>query len=527
MYKEIEMPEPGQTPVLIVGAGPTGLLLAVWLTKLGVPVRIVDSKPGLSQETRAIVVHARTMEFYDQLGLGQEALARGLGRYIDHVSVWNSHRLLTRVQISNAGSHISPHPYFYILPQDQNEAMLLAHLEALGGAVEWQTELAGFTQDQGGVTATLRHGDHTETVRAAYLAGCDGAHSGVRHGAGIAFSGETYDQTFYVVDATVHGTMVEGGLAVRFDGDNFLLVIPMPEAHRYRIVGQVQNGAGKETTFETVRPAIEAHGQAKVEQVHWFATYRVHHRVADQFRRGRAFLLGDAGHVHSPVGGQGMNTGLGDAANLAWKLAHALHTGDDTVLATYERERRPFAVTLVNTTDRAFSSIVHPSAWARFIRTVVLAGVLPLASKLNVMNRLFFRFASQTRIHYSHSPLSIGQAGTLRSGDRLPWVPQTTGSNFDALQSLGWQVHVYGQAAPELHAWCERHELPLHVFPWTRTAQRAGLAANALYLVRPDGYVALALPHVDYAALDAYALRWLPIGAATNVHSKPVPVLAT
>ncbi|OLV16814.1 FAD-dependent monooxygenase [Deinococcus marmoris] len=496
------------TEVLIAGAGPTGLLLALWLTRLGVQVRIVDPKPGPTTESRAIAVQARTLEFYDQLGLGKEALARG--RHATGLRLWTRGRARAGVDLRGAGAGLTPHPDIFILPQDQNEALLLSHLTALGGAVEWQTRLTALTQDMGGVTATLERAGKTETVRAAYLAGCDGAGSAVRHSLGVSLSGGTYPQRFYVADVTARGPLSEDRVNVSLDDDQFLAFFPMPGTDHWRVVGQVPAGMGENVTFQDVRPQIDSQRIAQVSAVQWFSTYRVHHRVADQFQVGRTFLLGDAAHVHSPVGGQGMNTGLGDAANLAWKLAQTLRGAAPELLATYGPERRPFAVSLVNTTDRVFSGVVDPSPLARIVRTRLIPAVLGVLTRPAVVRRWAFGRLSQLLIHYPHSLLSAGRAGRVRGGDRLPWVPTERGSNFDALQSLGWQVHVYGTPSPDLLAWCAAREVPLHAFAFSRAAKRAGLLQDAFLLVRPDGYVGLAAAHFNSREADAYAARWLP-----------------
>ncbi len=493
--------------VLIAGAGPTGLLLALWLTRLGVKTLICDSKSGPTTETRAIVVQARTMEFYDQLGLGGEALARG--RHFGSLRLWLRGALAGSVRLGGLAANDTPHPYLYILTQDQNEAMLLAQLESLGGRVEWNTELVSLIQHISGVTATLKRDDGTHIVQASYLAGCDGAGSSVRHGLGVQLSGGTYERRFYVADVTASGKLYADDVNVCMDDGEFIAFFPMREKNRHRIVGQLPEGAGEHAGFETVRPRIEARGLARIERLHWFSTYRVHHRVADRFRVERVFLLGDAGHVHSPVGGQGMNTGLGDAANLAWKLAQTVRGGNPELLGSYEPERRPFALSLVRTTDQAFNAIVGNSIRARLVRTVLVPLLLPVITYPKAVRRWLFLRVSQTRIHYPDSALSVGRAGRVRGGDRLPWVALGDGSNFDALKSLRWQVHVYGEAAPGLQAWCAGWRLALHVYGYSETARRAGMARNAIYLVRPDGYVGLAAAAFDHAALDAYAMRWL------------------
>ncbi len=503
------------TEVLIAGAGPTGLMLALWLTRLGVKVNIVDPKPGPTQETRAIAVQARTLEFYDQLGLGQEALSRG--RHFDRVNLWTKGALRASVNFSDVGQVLTPHPYLYILTQDQNEAMLVAALEALGVQVDWQTELTDFRQDERGVSANLTRAGQTQTVQAAYLAGCDGAGSTVRRRLGVQLLGGTYSQRFFVADVIASGNLHEDDFNMSLDDDQFLAFFPMPGQHHHRIVGQLppdapRNLPARPSSFDVVRPQLDRQQIAEVQEVQWFSTYSVHHRVADEFQLGRVVLLGDAAHVHSPVGGQGMNTGLGDAVNAAWKLAEALR-GRPAALATYGPERRPFAVSLVNTTDRVFSGVINPSALARIIRTGWMPVVLKLLSRVQAARRLLFLTASQLRIHYPGSPLSMGQAGRIGGGDRLPWVPTLSGrgagSNFEALRSLSWQVHVYGAPSPELLSWCGQHELPLQVFGFGEEARCAGLQENAFYLVRPDGYVGLAAPEFERGVAEKYARRWL------------------
>jgi hypothetical protein len=240
--------------------------------------------------------------------------------------------------------------------------------------------------------------------------------------------------------------------------------------------------------------------------VNWFSTYRVHHRVAEQFRRGRAFLLGDAAHIHSPVGGQGMNTGIGDAVNLAWKLAAVLgERAPESILDSYEPERIAFARRLVRTTDRAFSLVTSPTWSARFFRLEVFPRLVTLLFPLRAMRRLLFRTVSQTAVNYRGSPLSEGRAGAVHGGDRLPWVPLAEDvDNFASLASLGWQVHVYGEPSPDIESLCRERGLPLHAFLWGQAPHASGLERDAVYLVRPDGYVGLAKPRREAAALGAY-----------------------
>jgi len=241
--------------------------------------------------------------------------------------------------------------------------------------------------------------------------------------------------------------------------------------------------------------------------VHWFSTYRVHHRVADRFRIRRAFLVGDAAHIHSPVGGQGMNTGIGDAVNLAWKLAAVLHgRADASLLDSYEPERMAFARRLVATTDQAFTGVSSDGPIARLVRLRIVPTLFPLITKFSSIRRLMFRTVSQTAVNYRGSPLSEGRVGAVHGGDRLPWVTDANGigsDNFTPLTSLDWQVHVYGDAAIAIQELCRVRQLALHVFPWREEMGRAGLCRDGVYLVRPDGHIGTADAH-GAAAIASY-----------------------
>jgi hypothetical protein len=261
----------------------------------------------------------------------------------------------------------------------------------------------------------------------------------------------------------------------------------------------------RDLSWEDVNTRVLAWISIDVERVNWFSTYRVHHRVAAHFFKGRAFLLGDAAHIHSPVGGQGMNTGIGDAVNLAWKLAAVVRgRADASLLESYEPERIAFAQRLVATTDRAFTAVTSPGTLARLIRLHLVPLLLAPVYSLKAARGFMFRTVSQTAINYRESSLSEGRAGKVHGGDRLPWVKLADSDNFAPLTSLDWQVHVYGEANAELEAACQDRKLPLHVFPWSEVVRRSGLHRRAVYLVRPDGYVALADAEGSARALLSY-----------------------
>ena len=271
-------------------------------------------------------------------------------------------------------------------------------------------------------------------------------------------------------------------------------MFPVRSSGMQRLIGLVppKLSLRENLCFEDIRDYIEPLLDIKVIDVNWFSTYRVHHRVADKFRVGRAFLVGDAGHIHSPAGGQGMNTGIGDAVNLGWKMAHVLKNRADTsLLDTYEPERIGFARALVSTTDRAFTGLVGKGAAGAFTRKILAPLVFGLVTRFNAGRHAIFRTISQMRIHYPDSRLSQGAAGDTHGGDRLPWTGVHARDNFEPLRSLDWQAHVYGKVDKDLETVCRESHLPLHIFPWNESTKDAGLRRDALYLVRPDGYISL------------------------------------
>jgi 2-polyprenyl-6-methoxyphenol hydroxylase-like FAD-dependent oxidoreductase len=505
------------TDVLIVGAGPTGLALAVWLARFGVRFRIIDRNDDVAPISRALGVHARTLEFYRQLGFANEAVESGV--IVPSVNLWARGHRVARVPFGDIGRGLTPFPFVLDFAQDEHERLLIERLTAAGCGVERKTVLTSFTQDGDAVCATLRHADGSEEeCRCAYLAGCDGTHSTVRAAVGAEFGGGTYDHLFYVADVIARGPAVDDGIHVDLDEADLLAVFDMKGSGHVRLVGTIPDigDGGKSLTFADVGRRPLDHLRLAVEQVQWFSTYRVHHRVANRFRVGRAFLLGDAAHVHSPVGAQGMNTGIGDATNLAWKLAAAVR--DELrpgLLDTYEAERIGFARRLVATTDRAFEIASKRGALAGYIRTRAFPLIVSVAFRWRATRRYLFRTVSQIMINYRGSALSTGRAGAVHGGDRLPWLePAAPGDpdNYESLKSCSWQVHVYGDLPAGLTAECARLDLELHGFPWRDAMASAGLARGAMYLVRPDGYVALANAECDVGALRDYWGAQLPSG---------------
>lgn len=491
-------------PVLIVGAGPTGLNLALRLARHGVRFRLIDQHSGPAQESRALAVHARTLEFYQQMKFADAIVERGTR--IKGVRLHEDGRERAHIDLGDVGEGLSPFPFILDFPQDEHERFLVNELRNMGIEVERSTSLETFEQDDSGVVATIRLQDgRRASVRCAYLCGCDGARSVVRDRLAVEFPGGTYQHLYFVADVELRERDARHDLHLALGADSFALRLPARQGENERLIGLVPDGVGQ-PTFEDVRRDAERLLGVKVAALNWFSTYRVHHRVTDHFRSGRAFLLGDAGHLHSPVGGQGMNTGIGDAVNLSWKLAWVLgQNAAASLLDTYEEERIAFARTLVATTDRVFKLIVSRGLGGRLFRSFVAPEVFPNVVRFAAARRAIFRRTSQIAIRYPESSLSQGCAGSVAGGDRLPWVPAV--DNFASLQRLAFQVHVYGDVSSVFQSALERGGMPLEVFGWCEAMSDAGLMRDAAYLIRPDGYVALAMPQPDAALLASFLIR--------------------
>jgi 2-polyprenyl-6-methoxyphenol hydroxylase-like FAD-dependent oxidoreductase len=526
-----------QTPVLIVGAGPTGLMLANQLGRRGITPLIIDRHSGPAQQSRAMAVHARTLEIYAKLGIAERAIE--LGKRGAGANMWARGRMMAHIPFGAAGTGVSPFPYVLMLGQDDNERILGELLRRWNITVQWNTELTGLKQETDHVATTIKQPDGSaREVTAQYVAGCDGGKSAVREMNGIGFPGAPYEHVFFVADTEARGDMVPDELNGYLWKGGFHLMFPMRGRDRWRVIGILppQLRGREDLAFEELVPSLqqEMGSSLTFPKCDWFSSYRIHHRCTERFRDRRCFLLGDAAHVHSPMGGQGMNTGLQDAYNLSWKLALALAgRADGALLDTYEVERMKVAQRLLASTDRAFTMFVSTAWAAGLLRTQVVPRMAAAAMRRERVRKLVFRVLSQTGIHYPQSALSQNADGlpedAPRGGDRFPWLHlrlRPDGPAEDMYQQVDdtrFALLAIDQPPPSDDALGLGDLVRVHAISADHgnaaELARAKVPRPSFYLLRPDGYVGLCGGRLDVGALRRYVGERLRLGSNGSARS--------
>lgn len=504
------------TDVLIIGAGPTGLSLACQLVRYGIDFLIIDKKEGVTPYSKAIGVHARTLEIYEQIDLAKRAVEQGAvagkGRLIVDGEVRGE------LDFSNIGEGMSPYPFVLMLEQSKNEQLLYAYLRSHGKEVQWETELQDFTATDSLVTARVKTPDgETHTIEAQYLAGCDGPKSLVRHTLGLGFGGSTFERMFYVADAQVDWRFSHDALHICLAKESFAVFFPLKGEKRYRIVGTFPEEFAKddgEVLYEEIETRIKelAKLELDIHDVEWFSTYKVHTRHASGFSAGRCFLAGDSAHIHSPAGAQGMNTGIQDGYNLAWKIALVLRgISGPNLLETYNEERLENARNLLRTTDRMFQLAAGDEWWIAFIRTNVFPSVANYVLGLDIVRNFVFPLLSQIGINYRHSSLSR-HAGdedfTVKAGDRMPYFLLDGKSVYDRLREPRFHLLAFSNEHDEFEeANVEKYAglVDFHKFQLTReVTETVGTHRSFTILLRPDNYIGFITAKGSAVAAESY-----------------------
>ena len=508
-----------KTDVIIIGAGPTGLSLACQLVRYGVDFVIVEKNEGVTPYSKAIGVQARTLEIYEQLGLAQAAVEEG--------AITGKARLLAggevrgELELSRIGEGLSAYPFVLMLEQSKNERLLYEYLQSHGAEVLWNTELESFSQSDAGVTARVKTaGDASQTIEAKYLVGCDGAKSPVRHALGLPFEGSTFERMFFVADTQVDWQFSHDALHACLSKDSFVLFFPLKGEKRYRIVGIFPEGFAKEegdVLYEEIERRTKEITKLELDihDVEWFSTYKVHTRHVSRFSEGRCFLAGDAAHIHSPAGAQGMNTGIQDSYNLAWKMALVLQgRAGEKLLETYNEERLENAKHLLETTDRMFQLAAGSEWFLAFLRTNVLPSVAQYILSFETVKKFVFPLVSQIGINYRHGSLS-DHAGDenfkLKAGDRMPYLLVDGASIYDKLHQPKYHWLIFSNAEDELQSLSTELEsqyaevVDLNAVPLDpRVADIFGTDKPFNLLLRPDNYLGFIAPGTSSSRLRAY-----------------------
>jgi 2-polyprenyl-6-methoxyphenol hydroxylase-like FAD-dependent oxidoreductase len=492
---------------LIVGAGPTGLALAIECRRFGLPVRLIDKAERPAQWSQALVVQARTLEQFDRYGIADQAVAQG--RKISKAQIWSNAKQIASLDFGRIPSRF---PYLLFLPQNDTEELLTAHLRSLGVEIERQVELISFEDagDDNRIWVTMQHPEgREERASFRWMAGCDGAHSTVRAGMGVAFEGTTSSLNFQLGDLRLAGQDVPGDeLQVHLHPGGDVLALGRLRDGICRVVLALhrQQTADQQRMpeFEDFNAAFKRCGlRITAEAAIWKAPFSVNQRKASHYRQGSVFLAGDAAHIHSPVGGQGMNTGIQDAANLAWKLAAVEQGANVRLLNSYDEERGKVGEELLRGTALGLRLATASN--------VLLGGVrdflIHRATQIHMIQTAMGRTISEVSISYRGSSIvrTQGVNGTLRAGDRMPdAVCNKTG--YTLLAALREPKHLLitlNDFFPEITKGLRQvatMALNSRSQEWAPSIERLLGTGPGIYLVRPDGYI-------GFAGTSAEALR--------------------
>ncbi|MEZ6194760.1 MAG: FAD-dependent monooxygenase [Planctomycetota bacterium] len=456
------------TDVLIVGAGPVGLFLAAECARRDLRFRIIERRPAQSVHSKALAIMPRTLEIFDMAGVVEAFLARA--NRVTEAAVLAAGRPLARMHFDEIES---PYPFVAMVPQDLTEKLLVEALRSRGGDVEYETSLVGVEGAENHVAARIERRGAPSEIRARYLVGCDGAHSAVRHALDLPFEGSEYPETFLLADVDTNDFLPAHEMQIFPHERGPLALFPM-DATRRRIVAMIEVPEGEAPSLDLVRLLLAERALPEIEarELHWSTYFHIHRRHVRRMRIGRVFLAGDAAHIHSPFGGQGMNTGLQDAWNLAWKLDLAVRgRAHDALLESYARERLPVVEHVLEVTHFMTVALGTPNRIAQALRNAII----PLVSRIAPFQHAFLDNLSELGVACRGSPIVEG------AGERY-WDESLGGGRGLRRHFLllhGSDVHpsfarALREAADELHEIVALREV----------------AGRGLTLVRPDGYVA-------------------------------------
>ncbi len=504
-----------KTDVIIVGAGPSGLALACQLIRYGVDFVIFDKKETTTPHSKAIGVQARTLEIYEQIDLADKLIA--LGAVAEKARMIVGGKVRGEANFAEIGEGMSAYPFILMVEQGKHETLLYDFIKSHGKDVLWNAEIESFLQDETGVTANIKKADgDRDVITAKYLVACDGAKSFVRHSLGLTFEGSTFERMFYVADVEIDWDLAHDSGYVFLMKHNLLAFFPMVGSEKnFRIVGTFPEEFTKDegdVLYEEIEEQIKKDVELNLDitKVNWFSTYKVHTRHVNKFSVGRCFLAGDSAHIHTPAGAQGMNTGIQDGYNLAWKIATVLKgNADEKLLETYNEERLPNAETLLKTTDRFFNLVASPEPILSYLRMHVFPYVAGAAFSLDAVKKFVFPRVSQIGINYRHSSLSASDGNfTVKAGDRMPYFETEGASIYEKLKEPKFHLLTFFDGENEFADFSEIlkaetidfHNLPLY----PKVAEIFGASKSFMILLRPDNYIGFISEDVSGEGLRKY-----------------------
>jgi len=504
--------------VLIAGAGPTGLMLANLLSLWDISFCLVEKKPNLSKESKAFNLHARSLEIFDQLDITEKALQKGDNDIKVHIL--KNGKVAATLGLNNFLPGETPHPYMLILPQDITEYLLYDSLDDQKNRVLWQHQLIEFDQTDTGIEASIIDSNEKEVkCKAKYIIGCDGAGSRVRKQAGITYEGKTHSSTFYLADAEIRWNYTHGDVYFSLAKDHITAFFPFREKNQYRIFNflnrAVNKSEGEKLTRDDIQMIVDSNPSHNISVLkpEWTSVFKIHSRLPDFFQKRRVLLAGDAASAHSPAGGQGMNTGLQDSYNLAWKLALVLNgKAGERLLGTYHKERFKIAENLHKTTDRFFSLMTMDSFIAGLFRSKIFPSLFKFLTAIGSIRKRALRRFSQIAIHYRFSSLNTNHStggfkrNAPKAGDRFPYVRfMLNNQPTDTFRLLAYDRFTAIIATPEevhdgvesLKKQLERIPVPVRTFVIPAAGggidfhKALGVKKEALFIIRPDGHIGL------------------------------------
>jgi len=513
-----------KTDVIIIGAGPTGLSLACQLIRYGISFVIIEKNESITHLSKALGVHARTLEIYEQLGLAGEAIKEGA--IAEKLRLIAGGKVRDGINLSETGKNLSPYPYMLVLEQSKNEQLLYDYLQSYQKEVLWNSTLESFFHDDSGVRAVVKSGENQpQVIEAKYLVGCDGARSQVRKSLGLSFTGSTFGEVFYVADMQVDWDMEDDTLYTCLGKDSFVALFPMEGEKCWRILGNLPKKASEikdspgeiELDYEEIEQKIRTETQLSFDiiNVNWCSSYLVHSRRVEQFSEGRCFLAGDAAHIHTPAGGQGMNTGIQDAYNLAWKLAFVIKGyAGESLLDSYDQERLENAKNLLETTDKAFELEAGTDFLVSFIRTVIIPPLAKHIFKFGIVQKSAFSLLSQIGINYPDSVLSNHSGDNkfkVKAGDRMPYFMVDGKSIYDKLHEPLFHLITFSDGRNQEQDLTEKieheysHLVDCQTVPiYPHIAEIFGINESFSLLLRPDNYIGFVSRKLSLDELENY-----------------------